>query len=301
MDLQAWRLEEIQQQLQHFMNTAFNADYQKNSIAQFIIASPVFPYLFVAHAIYVATKVRPLLQNQYWFFSLVVTAISTVAGGTIASYMVCEIPPWMRSNQSIPIIIAIWYLVNHSPGDVFHTIITTTPFQLVLVVLENINRSRSIIHGVELGVKHAPSAFIAPILLGTISGMGTTLVTNFLVKITDDVQAPSEFSKPTFSSKSAFILCTFYYIVTDPQSLFFVRPLLVEDVAKLSISLYLVLHAVTVLAVGPFTPFPISVLERLFFLISRIPSSDDFISVPKFITSDQLDEISKKKRKEKKK
>jgi len=153
-----------------------------------------------------------------------------------------------------------------------------------------------IIIGVELAVTHMPQSIVAVILLGTVSGMAGTLFGNVLAKVLGDSSTPSEISKPTYSMQSAFFVCLFYYIATDPHGRLFEKTVS-EGSARFGAIMYLVIHAVTVQFTGPFTPFPINFLDSAFFLITRIKP---YMEPPKVLTKEQLnelaDEVEKKKR-----
>lgn len=81
------------------------------------------------------------------------------------------------------------YLVNYSPFDLVFKLFNFLPFkvlpspptanipltvsiaQLIITVLENVNRARSIHIGIELAVNTLPGSAFGAVLLGTISGI----------------------------------------------------------------------------------------------------------------------------------
>jgi len=236
------------------------------AVTDSILSIPPFPVLFTIHAYFAMCKLKPFLKDAHWLFSLILSCIGSVAGGTLTHYMLAKSPPWLHNNQQVPTLILVWLIVYHSPFDIAFKLFNIKPIKLIIVIFENINRSRSIFSGVELAVKECPGSFPAAFLAGTLSGFGGTLITNWLAK-TIRPETPSEFSKPTWSSQSAMWCAVFFYMNWDPASLFF-GPLLPVKVAKLIIMTFLVTHAVTAELIGQFTPPPISILEAVFTFVT---------------------------------
>jgi len=258
------------------LNQDFKSLTSKESLTHLghqMIHGPIFPYIFAIHVFFTCCRLRQHLKNQHWLFSLIMSCFATVGGGTMASYMVCNPPSWLYSNTQLPLMIGIWYLVNFSPFDIVYKLYTFFPLRIPIVAVENMNRCRSMFHGMELAVQNIPNSAVAAILLGSVAGIGGTLVTNFVIKVVTNPQSPSEFSKPTWSLKSAFFACVYFYFTWNPHSLLPVT-LFPVDTAKLIVMGYLIAHAVAVELVGPFTPPPINVIEFIFFLITRIKTEE---------------------------
>jgi len=133
--------------------------------------------------------------------------------------------------------------------------------------------------------------------------MGGILVRNVFVKITTDPNSPSELSKPTWALRSAFWASVIFYVMTDSKKLILEAPLASIDAAKLIITCYLILHAWTTVVIDePFVPFPIRIIESVFFFITRIPGAEDEkSSEPKYITKEELQKNCRRKEKKREK
>ncbi len=127
----------------------------------------------------------------------------------------------------------------------------------ILIIVENFSRSKSIINGVHLGVHHLPNNLLAPIILGFISGTtpksrssknrdfpkgtGSSFVTYVVLKLVSQDSTPSEFSKPTFSSKSA-ITCTLVLVLSIWMKTVFEYT---TQIAKIAVIGFLISYSIT--------------------------------------------------------
>jgi len=273
--------------------TLFETDLEKNELVQGILYGSPFPILFALHILNVAVNLKPRLQNQPWTFSAFATILSATSGFTLACLLVFQFPPILASNYLLPTALIIWYLVHFSIGNVVFKIAKLPPIKLILVLGSNINRARSIIDGINLGIKFLPNSWVAAIILGSISGFGGTLILNFLVKTLGEENQLTEISKPTWASKSAFYGSVFYYVAISA----YFGTILPESIARFALITYICLHAATTSVVGDFTPFPVNLIEYVFYKVSRIPMEPE----PVFISLKELREIDEKERQKQKK
>jgi len=263
--------------------------------------------LMFFHGIYVCAKFRPHLRKQYWLLSMLISVSACVAGGAIASYLICKPPSWLSSNSVLPLFIFAWYLVNFSPADIVFKAWNFVPIKLVITAIHVIVKCRSVFHGVALAEEHLPGSIVGALILGSISGFGGVVIGNIMMKLLVDPNHPSEFSKPTWASKSSFFACLVFYIATDPSHLFWTKAP-EQHMVKLVLMGYLMLHQVVTEITGEWTPFPVRVIEGVFYFITRIPESgkvshaDELKEQPKFVNSqgeDSENTSSKKKKKNK--
>ena len=115
------------------------------------------------------------------------------------------------------------------------------------------------------------------------AGTGRTFLYCHILRLTREtaIAAPSEFAKPTWSSKSAFLLALIYYfgVVDLPalgEHLFGsgIAPSLATGRAtallRAGLTLYIVGHAAIAEWIGAFTPPPVNLFETVFFGITRM-------------------------------
>jgi len=307
-EMPVWMNDFLHLQHQHFNVSSFtgalsninttgilSTDIHENTLVDYITLGPMFPLMFGFHSLLVAVGLKQQLKKEHWLFSLLVTLISAVAGGTLGSLLLCQIPGWMNSNTMIPLAALSWYLVHYSPFDLVYKLATKTPLQYFILIMGTATRARSMINGVESAIAVLPQSAFAAILVGTVSGMGGTLVGNLLQKSLSEDKHLSEFSRPTWSSQSALFCATVYYILLGLTAMFSSEPHLSIKMARFLVFGYLVLHALTTQIAGPFTPFPLNIFQRLFYLFTRIPNKGS-VAMPayKVVSRDELHEIARR-------
>eukprot|EP01112_Ceratiomyxa_fruticulosa_P016315 TRINITY_DN490_c0_g1_i1.p1 TRINITY_DN490_c0_g1~~TRINITY_DN490_c0_g1_i1.p1 ORF type:complete len:261 (+),score=38.81 TRINITY_DN490_c0_g1_i1:232-1014(+) len=234
-----------------------------------------FWLLFTSHCLFVCYALRPILRNSYWLYNLTATAICSMGGNVIRSFLLGLRPAMLESNYFPLTIIACWYLMNYSPSDIVYNTYKIKAVWVTGLIIEQITKSHSIYASVEVSMKHLPhGALIGIIVVSTLGGMGGALISSYLYNENkQQANIPhklSEFSKPTWNIKGAFWMVLAYLFTATPYALVPLEKELVEytlAVLLVSSSLYQELK-------GPVTPFPINAIDKLFYTISRIPNGE---------------------------
>jgi len=231
-----------------------------------------FTLLFTSHCLFVCYALRPVLKNTYWLYNLVATAICAMGGNILRSFLLGLRPAILESNYFPITIIVSWYLINYSPYDIVNEMYKRKPVWIIGLLIEQVTKSHSIFSSVEISIKHLPQgALIGIIALSTLGGMGGALILSFLHNSNSHPNVPhklSEFSKPTWTLKGTFWMVIAYLFTATPYALIPIEKEIVEyTLAALMIGIS-ILQELS----GPVTPFPINLVDKLFYSITRIPS-----------------------------
>jgi len=144
--------------------------------------------------------------------------------------------------------------------------------QKLLTALDSASLIVSVFGGIDLAIKMYPGSYIAPILIGYLSGIAGALVFDIMSKLIQGQSIKSsELTVPTWSTRAAFIVMGFYLVAVDPLGKLFTVPLVTRELAILIVYLFMFMRTMLTLALGDsFNPFPFNIIEHLFYLITRI-------------------------------
>jgi hypothetical protein len=87
---------------------------------------------------------------------------------------------WAKSNTILPICFLCWYLINRSPFDLFYKFVGFFPVRIIFFPFHSIIRLNFIYHGI-LGAQASHLSFVGILVIGTLSGITSTLLKNVLV------------------------------------------------------------------------------------------------------------------------
>jgi len=172
----------------------------------------VLLFLLVCHAINACIAVRNKLKYERggWLYHLLSTCLVGVGGGTISCLILGLHPHALESNHIIPLIAIIWYFINHSPNDLLFKLVSFPLLKLVYTNGASVHRAIAIVSGLLRVSRVIPGSHVAALLIGTISGIGGTILLSILSN------TPSELSRPTYAIKSAFWAALFLYLEVVP-------------------------------------------------------------------------------------
>jgi hypothetical protein len=191
-------------------------------------------------------------------------------------------PRWIDSNEVIPMVALIWYAMTYFPFNLVHKIVSNTFVLKLLNALDSASFIVSVFGGIDLAIKTYPGSYVAPVLIGYLSGIAGALVFDLMTKlILGQNTKSSELTVPTWSTRAAFIVTGFYLVAVDPLGKFFAVPLVTRELAVLIVYLFLFTRTMLTLAFGDsFNPFPFNVIEYLFYLITRIRAQTSVGTTP---------------------
>lgn len=182
-----------------------------------ILAINDIPMLFltIAHGFMYISAMYPIVSQQHWLFSLVVSVAGCVTGGTIRAVFIFNGPPsWLLCNYTIPTYILVWYLYWYSPGKIVAKITHFPPVRMVLIVGDSLLTVSIIVKAIETSLELYPNAVVAALISGLFGGIGGSLWKTWVKAwINPHEQQYSEFSRPSMTIRISIYYTLFYYIV----------------------------------------------------------------------------------------
>lgn len=176
---------------------------------------PMFPVLQCVHLTIMNLKLR--LEGDSMSFAYahpmscwVSSVLSCFAGTMVANFLLGNslIVP-LSDIQQIAILTLIWYLVFFCPLDLFTKIFVLKPFWLVLLVLKEVYRAKSILKGVEMASPNYSDAWLVMIAIGTAKGAGSRLIRPVVKLVQGKVEPANEALYPSFITKLSIVGSTF--------------------------------------------------------------------------------------------
>lgn len=273
---------------QHLGTTAWRsigASWEKASIHDawslihwFLIDVPVIPFLITFHVLFAAISTyKGGASRHFWLKSLVLTLFAAFGGSTLSSILSGAPPPLftMGSNYMFGYVAAAWYVVNMVAP--IRMLLMFRPVAAVLAFGAQAAKARSIFGFIDGFILRYPRSAVGAIVLGGLAGSGGTLILGFERKLRMGKASHSEFSRPGWTFKSAYLASTLYYMLTDQDS--FLRDLfgwnivIAKDRARFWIALALCCHAAIEALWGKHIN-PLYIFETAFYLVMRLDSSD---------------------------
>ncbi|XP_033636462.1 trimeric intracellular cation channel type 1B.2-like [Asterias rubens] len=176
---------------------------------------PMYPLFELSHYILMILAVRSDFRNGSkhlaqtnplvcWFCSM----LSSFAGTFMANFLLGQPILAPFSNQfNIGLATAVWYLIFYCPGDIFFTIVSSFPAQLVFIPLKEVLRMRKIAAGVAQAAIVYPSSFLVMLIIGTVKGTGSLQMRN-IERLLRGSTGPSsnQLTTPSITMKAAIII-----------------------------------------------------------------------------------------------
>lgn len=102
---------------------------------------------------------------------------------------------WAKSDQVVAVCVAAWYIVNSFPLDLGNTILSFWPFKVALLTADVMIRANSIHKGI-VEAEAAKLSLTGTLIVGTLSGVGTVLLKNALLRVLEKRENASELTRP---------------------------------------------------------------------------------------------------------
>lgn len=180
---------------------------------------------------------------------------SIYAGGIFAALLLGEpVLAVLKSNQSLILATACWYLIFYSPFDIVYKFCKILPIKLAIALAKEVTRAKKVHDGVHHAAKIYPSAYIIMVIIGVVKGNGTSFLKVF-ERLLRGFWTPQamEIMQPSFATKACVIASLVFVVdkktdlISAPHSLVYFGVVVFFVYFKLS-SVVLGLH-------DPFIPF----------------------------------------------
>ncbi|XP_022661606.1 trimeric intracellular cation channel type 1B.1-like isoform X1 [Varroa jacobsoni] len=231
-------------------------------IANHVSKLKMYPYFELAHCIVTLLYLREDLGTGSQLFSRkhplscwVSSMFSIYAGGIFAALLLGEpVLAVLKSNQSLILATACWYLIFYSPFDIVYKFCKILPIKLAIALAKEVTRAKKVHDGVHHAAKIYPSAYIIMVIIGVVKGNGTSFLKVF-ERLLRGFWTPQamEIMQPSFATKACVIASLVFVVdkktdlISAPHSLVYFGVVVFFVYFKLS-SVVLGLH-------DPFIPF----------------------------------------------
>jgi len=175
--------------------------------------------LLLAHCLLMVVVVDKYTEGKHGFLKSIVLGFVMSFGGAIINAILTATPSPVSTegaNSLVPTFLLCWWLVNCTP---FKKILQIKVVFAPIAVVANFARIRSISMTVDSVAKEVPNGWVAAIILGGIGGCGGLLFQDADKKFRTGFNAKSTFSSPEWPIKSAFLISTVYYVLSDPHKI----------------------------------------------------------------------------------
>lgn len=203
---------------------AFVLSAQQTSLNFFELAKKLDPttitqLILVNHAIWTAlgliskleTIERDKISKLPIFTGFLLMCLSGLGGSLLVALLTGSVPIFIGKDLFLLTFFLVWIIMAYAPNKVFYRIAKFFPIKFVIVFIEGIFLSRVVCGNVDSAVATFPGSHLTPILLGTFSGFGGSILGGFFLSQIG-YSAPHELAKPSWPSKMALLTSSFYYL-----------------------------------------------------------------------------------------
>ena len=135
-----------------------------------------FPVFFVLQSIWICVIVRRMAPSFKWFKSYLTSAFMAFLGRVVVALVTGRHAPLFDNPLYVPIFTAIWFLMNCSPFDLCHKIVTFPPFLFLYQFVYALIQVRETCHGVDIGLRAFPRSPVGAFLISAILSSSESFV-----------------------------------------------------------------------------------------------------------------------------
>lgn len=121
------------------------------AVDEYLFQGRHFPCFFVFEVIWICLIIRRFAPHFEWFKSYLVAGFMSLFGRALAAFVTLRNPPLLEEPLYIPLFTILWFLVNCSPFDLVHKILSSGPILLILQNIYTVIQVREVVHGVDIG------------------------------------------------------------------------------------------------------------------------------------------------------
>lgn len=148
-----------------------------------LITFPIFPVLWTAHCIVQCLGLRTTINSNHGnaldfarqnpLSCFILTIFYTFPGGIMGCILSSEPPLAVLANTNqVFVMLLAWYLVFYCPNDLFESIVSIFFIKTPLCIMQDFQRLRLVILGVNKIHTLYPNALLYPVVYATCSSSG---------------------------------------------------------------------------------------------------------------------------------
>lgn len=184
----------------------------------FLVHIPFAPVLLSFHCLNAALNTHDLLPaHVHWLKSLVMTFVTAFAGATLAFTLSgLPAPPFTtKSDLMVLCTLSFWYIVRRS--TTFRYFCQLRLCRTVIAFGATAARMRAMMAFMDLYVQRFPGVITGAVICGGLAASAGLLCVSVEKIIQHGLGTHSEFSKPGWGFKSAFIAAACYFMLLNPN------------------------------------------------------------------------------------
>jgi hypothetical protein len=223
-------------------------DINMENATKFILSVPIFPYLWVPHAVLMSVGLRNTLGARWHDISrdsplscLLIGMLYIYPGGILAALLQGEpLLSFLLAGPQLYTSLAAWYLIFYCPGDLAFQVFKTLRLQYILPILQDWQRIGLVLSGIEGANKLTGGNYlIYPIVIGILKSSGFMFVKYMEVGIINGLK--TGFRVPNQATKTMIIAA----VLIQLQILYGILPVTVPELYCLLVVLAVLLRIIT--------------------------------------------------------
>lgn len=229
------------------------------ALRDLILATPVFPFLWVPHSILMCAALRSTLGTNRWHefsrshpLSCFMLGLLYIYPGGILANLVHGDPllSFMRLGPNLYAACVCWYLVFYSPADFFFKALSTLRLMPFLAILQDWQRIGLVLSGLETINAESPGLLLYPVVFGIIKSSGFMFIKYVEVGILQGLR--TGFKVPNQATKTMVIAA----VLLQLQIVYSVLPLTVSDLYCILVVFAVLMRLATILLTkGDWDPY----------------------------------------------
>jgi len=223
-------------------------DLKVEDVTNAILSVPIFPYLWVPHAVLMSVALRNTLGSKWHDISrdsplscLIMGMVYIYPGGIVAALLQGEpLLSFLLAGPQLYTSLAAWYLIFYCPMDLVFQVYKTLRLQYVFPILQDWQRIGLVLSGIEGANKITNGSYIIyPIVIGILKSSGFMFVKYMEVGIINGLK--TGFKVPNQATKTMIIAA----ILIQLQIVYGILPMTVPELYCILVVLTVLLRIIT--------------------------------------------------------
>jgi len=214
----------------------------------FILSVPIFPYLWIPHALLMTLSLRSTLGPRWQEIArenplscLLLGMLYIYPGGILAAVLQGEpVLSFLMAGPQLYCSLSIWYLMFYGPADFLFKAVKILHIQPVLLMLQDWQRVGLVMSGIEGANKqNNQNYFIYPVVIGILKSSGFMFVKYMEVGILNGIK--TGFKVPNQATKTMILAA----VLIQLQNMYSLFPTTVTELYCLLVMFAVMMRAVT--------------------------------------------------------
>jgi len=139
-----------------------------DSVHRLLFLTRHFPVFFVLQTAWVCIILRRFAAQFSWRKSFATAGFMALFGRVLVGFVTHRRPPLFETPMYVVVFVLIWFLMNCSPFDIVHRILSLPPFLLLMQAAYAAIQVRECCHGVDIGLRAYPTSAVGAVIVSII-------------------------------------------------------------------------------------------------------------------------------------